>query len=108
MWNIFQLKDGWDLHDLYMETDFFLLADLFETFRDWSLENNTLDPTHFTTAPGLSWAAYLKHTKVKLEIPLDPNMNFSLTRLVSNYYTHANNPKVEGYDLHHPQTYWIL
>ena len=34
-----------------------------------------LDPTHFCTAPSLSWHACLKYTGVTLEIVTDPNMN---------------------------------
>ena len=55
----FDLKNLWKLHDLYMETDVLLLADTFELFRDVSLNNYKLDPAHFSSAPGLSWAACL-------------------------------------------------
>ena len=57
LWDTFGLKNLGELHDLYMETDVALLADIFENFREFSLQNYRLDAAHFTTAPGLSWAA---------------------------------------------------
>ena len=64
LWKIFKLKNLGESHDLYMETDVLLLADIFETLRDVSLYNYKLDPTHFCTAPWLSWAACLKYTTI--------------------------------------------
>ena len=63
-----------DLHDLYLETDVMLLADVFETFRRTIMKQYKLDPAHFITAPGLSWTACLKLTKVQLELLRDPDM----------------------------------
>ena len=36
-----------DYHDIYLATDVFLLADVFETFRNTRLKNYKLDPAHF-------------------------------------------------------------
>ena len=47
-------------HDLYMNSDVLLLADVFENFRDTCLDIYKLDPAHFVTAPGLAWEAALK------------------------------------------------
>ena len=80
LWNTFGLKNMGELHDLYMETDVALLADIFENFREFSLKHYKLDPAHFTTAPGLSWTAALKYTGVKLEIPMDPDMHMFFDR----------------------------
>ena len=49
-----------DYHDVYLATDVFLLADVFETFRDMCLKHYKLDPAHFCTAPGLTCQALLK------------------------------------------------
>ena len=105
VWNIFNLENMGQLHDLYMETDVMLLADVFETFRDVSLKNYKLDPAHFTTAPSLSWTACLKQTGIQLEIPRDPDMHLLFDRgltggisMVANHYARANNPQVEGYE----------
>jgi hypothetical protein len=104
-WNKFQLKNLGELHDLYVETDVALLADVFEGYRDCSLENYGLDPVHFCTAPSLSWTAALKYTGVQLEIPLDPDMHIMFDRgmrggisIVTNQYAKANNPDVSDFD----------
>ena len=54
-------------HDLHVQYDTLLLADVFENFRDKCLEIYGFDPAHFLTAPGLAWQACLKKTKVELE-----------------------------------------
>ena len=48
-----------------------LLADVFETFRDLCMTNYELDPAWYYTAPGLTWDAALKMTKVELEMLTD-------------------------------------
>ena len=52
--------DMGDYHDLYVQTDTFLLADVFEKFRDKCIEIYGLDPSYFLSAPGLAWQACLK------------------------------------------------
>ena len=49
IWDTFGLKTLKELHDLYMDTDVVLLADIFENFRNFSLKNYGLDPAHFST-----------------------------------------------------------
>ena len=49
-------------HDLHVQTDILLLADIFEKFRDKFIEINGPDPSHFLPAPGLVWQACLKRT----------------------------------------------
>ena len=48
-----------------------LLADIFEKFRDKCIEIYGLDPSHFLSAPGLTWQAFLKETEVELELLTD-------------------------------------
>ena len=57
-----------DYHDLYVQSDTLLLADVFENFRNKYTEIYELDPAHFLSAPGLAWQACLKKTEVKLEL----------------------------------------
>ena len=63
-----------DYHDLYLETDLILLANVSESFKKVCLDNYGLDPAHFYTAPGLAWKACLKKTGVNLELLKDPDM----------------------------------
>ena len=73
VWETFKINNLKQYHDLYMCTDVMLLTDDFEYFRSQSLKHYKLDPAHFNTAPGLSWAAALKHTNVTLQVLVDPN-----------------------------------
>ena len=57
-----------DYHDLYVQIDIFLLADVFENFRNKRLEIYGLDPSYFLSAPGLAWQACLKKNKCKIRI----------------------------------------
>ena len=80
LYDTFNLQNLGELHDLYMDTDVLLLADVIEGFRAWSMSVYMLDPAHFTTSPGLSWSACLRTTKQKLEIPTDPKMHLFFDR----------------------------
>lgn len=54
VWNTFNMKTLGDFHNLYVLTDTLLLADVFERFRDRTLEYYKLDASHFFTSPGLA------------------------------------------------------
>ena len=41
-------------HDLYVQSDTALLADIFENFRDKYLDIDKLDPAYYLSSPGLS------------------------------------------------------
>ena len=62
-----KLKNLGDYHDLYVQSDTLLLADVFENFRNKCIEIYELDPAHFLSAPGLAWQACLKKTEVELQ-----------------------------------------
>ena len=63
----FKLKILGEYHDLYVQSDTLLLADVFENFRNKCLEVYELDAAHFLSLPGLAWQACLKKTNVKLD-----------------------------------------
>ena len=71
---VFGIKNRGERHDLYVESDTLLLADVFENFRNMCLKVYELDPTYFVSAPGLAWEACLKKTEVKLELLTNYNM----------------------------------
>ena len=58
-------KNLGDYHDLYIQSDTLLLADVFENFRNKCIEIYELDPAHFLCAPGL---------EVKLELSTNNDM----------------------------------
>ncbi|XP_066920804.1 uncharacterized protein [Clytia hemisphaerica] len=80
------------------KSDVLLLADVFENFRDTCQSKYGLDPAHFYSAPGLSWAAALKFTRVELELLTDEDMLLMFEKGIRggmcqaiNHYARANN-----------------
>ena len=114
VWDTFGMKTMRDYHDLYIQTDVRLLADVFERFRGVCLQHYKLDPAWYFTAPGLAWDACLKMTQVELELLHDQDMLLMIEKgirggvsMISTRYAKANNkymPKGE-YDTSKPSTY---
>ena len=71
VWNTFDIKNLGEYHDLYVQSDTLLLADVFENVRDKCIKRYELDPDHFLSAPGLAWQACFKKTGVELELLTD-------------------------------------
>ena len=59
VWDVFEIRNLGDYHDLYVQSGILLLADVFENFRDKCIDFYKLDPVHFLSAPGLAWQACL-------------------------------------------------
>ena len=96
--------DMGDYHDLYVQTDTLLLADVFEKFRDKCIEIYGLDPSYFYSAPGLAWQACLKKTEVKLELLTDIDMLLMIEKGIrggmcqsTHRYAKANNKYMKNY-----------
>ena len=65
--DVFGIKNLGEYHDLYVQNDTLLLADIYENFRNMCIDIYELDPVYFVSAPGLAWQVSLKKTKVELE-----------------------------------------
>ena len=113
VWQLLKFKNIGELHDHYVKTDVLLLADVFERFRDMTLDFYQLDACHFITAPGLAWSAAMKMKKVKLDLLCDPlQYNFFETgmrggiSMICKKHVKANNPYIpETYDPSKPTSY---
>ena len=68
VWDVFEIRNLGEYHDLYVQTDTLLLADVYEKFRDKCIEIYGLDPSYFLSAPGLAWQECLKKNKCKFRI----------------------------------------
>lgn len=107
VWNKFNCRTIGDYHDLYLQLDVTLLADVFENFRAMSIKHYRLDPAHYYTSPGLSWDAGLLMTGVKLYTFNDQQADMHLftegllrggISMMFNRYSKANNKYMSSYD----------
>ena len=105
VFKIFELKNLGEYHDLYVQSDTLLLADVFENFRNKCLEVYELDPPHFLSLPGLAWQACLKKTNIELELLTDYDMLLMVQEGISggichsiHRYAKANNKYMNNYD----------
>ena len=94
-----------DYHDLYVQCDILLLADVFEKCRDKCIEIYGLDPSHFVSATGLASQACLKKTNVNLELLTDINISLIIEAGIRggmcqsiHRYAKANNKYMKNYD----------
>ena len=74
---------------MYIQSDTLLLADAFENFRNKSIEIYELYPAHFLSAPGLAWQAFLKNTRIKLELLTDTDMFLMVVKGTRGRTCHA-------------------
>ena len=112
VWDTFNIKNLGEYHDLYVQSDTSLLADVFENFRDKFIETYKLDPAHFLSAPGLAWRACLKKTEVELELLTDNDMLLMLEDGIrggmcqATYrYVKANNKYMKNHDKNKESSY---
>ena len=101
----FEIKNLEEYHDLFIQSDTLLLADVFENFRNMCLKIYELDPAKFLSAPRLAWQVALKKTIVKLDLFTDIDMLLMVEkgireRICHSIYRHAkaNNKYMKDYD----------
>ena len=82
-------KNLGDYHDLYVQSDTLLLADVFENFRNKCIEIYELDPGHFLSPPGLAWQACLKKIEVNLEFLTNVDMLWIVEKEIGGGICHA-------------------
>ena len=108
----FEIKCLGEYHDLYVQRNTLLLADIFKNFRNMCLEIYELDPVRFFTAPRSTWQTALKKTKVKLDRLNDIKMLLKLGKGIRggifhaiHRYAKANNKRMKDYDKNKDSSY---
>ena len=112
VWKEFGFKTFKDFHNHYIKKDVLFLADVFEKFMSTCLKYYNLDPTHYFSAPELSWDAMLKMTKVELEkisdsekhVFIESGMRLGICQ-ISKRYSKASNKFCPDYDPNKPEVY---
>ena len=112
VWDTFKINNLGEYHDLQVQADTLQLADVFEKFRNMCIEIYQLDPTHFLSAPGLAWQAFLKKTGVELELLTDNDMLIEHENGIRGgmcnavyRYAKANNKYMKNFDENILSTY---
>ena len=82
-------KNLGDYHDLYVQIDTLLHADVFENFRNKCIEIYELGPAHFLSAPRLAWQTGLRKTEGKLELLTNVDMLLMVEKGLRSGICHA-------------------
>ena len=105
VWEVFEIKNVGQYHNLYTQSDTLLLADVFESFRDKCIKIYDLDPANFLTAAGLAWQVCLKESKVELQLLTHIDMLLMVEKGIrggicqaTHRYAKANNKYMKNYD----------
>ena len=104
-WKDFEIKYFVEYHDLYVQSNSLLLADVFENFWNMLLQIYELDTARFVIAPELAWERALKNTKVRLNLLTDIDMLSMVEKSITggichaiHRYTKANKQYMKDYD----------
>ena len=99
-------------HDLYVQSDTLLLADVFNNFRDMCIKEYDLDPAHFLSLPVLAWQVCLKKTNIELELLTDYDMLLMVEEGIRggichsiHQYAKANNKYMKNYNNNEESSY---
>ena len=112
VFKVFKLENLGNYHDLHVQSDTLLLADVFNNLRDMCIKEYELDPAHFLSLPGLAGQACLKKTNIELELLTD----YDMLRMVEegirggichsiHRYAKTNNKYMKNYNINEESSY---
>lgn len=114
VWRVFKCKTLLDYHNIYLKSDVLLLSDIWDNFRNVCYKNYGLDCTYYYTAPGLSFDAMLKYTKITLELLTDYEQFEFVEKgirggisQISKRHAISNNKYMKNYDNNKDDSYII-
>ena len=108
----FGIKNLGEYHDLYIQNNTLLLADVFQTFEICVLKYMNLTLLVFLLQQELAWQAALKKTKVNLYLLTDIDMSLMVEKGIREgichaiyRYAKANNKYMKDYDKNRELSY---
>ena len=93
-WQEFECRNFRMYTARYMNLDIYLLADVFEAFRELSLREDGLDPVHFVSLPGLSYTACFKRSGETIDLLQDIDMVRMFERGIRGGLTFVNQHQI--------------
>ena len=112
LFKVFKLENLGDYHDLYVQSNTLILADVFNNFRDMCFKEYELDPAHFLSLPRLAWQACSKKTNIELELLSDYDMLLMVEKGIRggichsiHRYAKANNKYMKNYNNNEESSY---
>jgi hypothetical protein len=114
VWQIFEMKNFGEYHDLYLETDVLLLADVFINYTIMCLKDDGLDPSHYVLALGMFNDSLYKSNGAELKLMTNIYEYLTVENsihegiiMTSYRYAKANNPQCPDYESNKPNS-WIM
>ena len=92
----FEIKHLGEYHDLQVQSNTLLLADVSENFRNMCIKIYELDPPKNFSASGLAWQTALKRTKVKLDLLTDNDMLLVVEKGIRGVICHSIYPQAKA------------
>ena len=94
----FNIKNGEELTELYLKSDVFLLACVFEKFIKVSLNEFGINPLYCVSLPGYTWQCGLKYTGISLQtlqdkdmiLLLENNIRVGISSVMGNRYVKSD------------------
>ena len=71
---VFDIKNGEELTNLYLKIDVSVLADVSEKFIKISIEDYGINPLYCVNLPGYTWQCGMKYTDIKLKTLRDKDL----------------------------------
>jgi hypothetical protein len=107
MWKKFQCKNLIDYTELYCTLDVYILAEIFEKFRQDMMSFSNLDPARYISLPAFAFDSMLKITKSWIELPTDINMVHFIEKGIRGGVSFINTRMLTSFDEDETQIFYI-
>ena len=99
VWDVSEIKNLDEYHDLYVQSDTLLLEDVFKNFRYMCLDIYELDPVYFVSAPGVKLELLTSHEMILM---IEKGIRGGICQAIHRYakandkYMKNNDKKIES------------